>query len=474
MWRSVHRPDSAVMDPAIDHRLQAGLAVHEVFRALYPDGRFVDDKDGLGEALRITERFLADGADRVFEATFTHEGVLVRADLIEKDRDAYALYEVKSSTMVKDYHLPDAAIQAWVIGGHIPVSRVFLTHIDNWFVYAGGGDYRGLFFNEDVTAQIRELQSDISARIDEFRTILAEDEPDIPPGAHCFSPFECPYHAYCTPDSSGPEHPVALLPGVSRIERLLIEEGFEDLKTVPRNRLTDPKHVRIWDAVHSGAAQIDSAIGDIVHGIQFPRYYFDFETIMFGVPIWPGTRPYQQLPFQYSCHVEQDGGETTHLEFLDVSGGPPMRPLAEQMITDLGTAGPIITYGHFERMVIGVLIELFPDLEIPLSRLQERIIDLLPILRQHYYHPDMSGSWSIKAVLPAIAPDLMYDALDEVHNGMEAQTAFLEAIHENCLPQRREALKRQLLTYCGLDSLAMVRIVRHFENMTHDGGKTGP
>ncbi|MEI6208048.1 MAG: DUF2779 domain-containing protein [Desulfuromonadales bacterium] len=179
------------------------------------------------------------------------------------------------------------------------------------------------------------------------------------------------------------------------------------------------------------------------------------------MPIWAGTRPYQQLPFQYSCHVEQPDDTVTHLEFLDISGGPPMRSLADQMIADLGTVGPIITYGHFERMVIGILIELYPDLQASLATLQERIIDLLPLLRQNYYHPDMHGSWSIKAVLPTIAPDLSYDNLEEVSNGMEAQTAFLEAIHETTAPERREALRQNMLKYCGQDSLAMVRIVQH-------------
>ena len=223
-------------------------------------------------------------------------------------------------------------------------------------------------------------------------------------------------------------------------------------------------NVEVVAHVDSNPAEIEKKMA----ATQAKRHYLDFETIQFAIPIWQGTRPYQQLPFQYSCHIEHSGGILTHREFLDTSGKPPMRSLSEGLITDLGAHGPIITYGHFERMIINILIELYPDLTGPLTALQERILDLLPLLRQNYYHPDMDGSWSIKAVLPTIAPDLAYDTLEEVHDGNEAQIAFLEAIHPETTPERREALRRNMLKYCGQDTLAMVRIMRHFQ--TINGG----
>jgi hypothetical protein len=462
LWLTIHNPELADVSAGADARLQAGLAVHDVFRTLYPDGNYVDGEQGLGDALKETERLIKSGASRIFEATFSHQGVLVRADLLEKENDAYKLYEVKSSTSVKDYHLPDISVQAWVIGHNIPISTIYLTHIDNSFVYSGDNDYQGLFLPEDVTEQARALQVDIPTWLNDFRAMLAGTVPSILPGDQCYSPFECPYCSYCTPAQSGPAYPTEILPGATKIEQQLIEEGLVDLCNVPRERLTNERHLRIWDAVATGTAQVDPALQSELQQINFPRYYLDFETIMFAIPIWAGTRPYQQLPFQYSCHVEQADGNVTHLEFLDTSGRPSMRSLAEQMIANLGTVGPIITYGHFEKMVIGILIVLYPDLLAPLAALQVRIIDLLPLLRNCYYHPDMHGSWSIKAVLPTIAPDLSYDNLEEVSNGMEAQTAFLEAIHESTLPERREALRWNMLKYCGQDSLAMVRIVQHF------------
>lgn len=462
LWLTIHSPELAEVSDAVDERLQAGLAVHDVFRTTFPDGIYVDGDNGLGKALQETERLVKEDTARIFEATFSHGGVLVRADLLEKDKTSYKLYEVKSSTTVKDYHIPDVSIQAWVISNNVPLSTIHLTHIDNSFVYPGGGNYQGLFFSEDVTTQVNSLQSEIPCWISDFREMLTSDEPGILPGEQCYSPFECPYCSHCSPVQSEPEHPVEILPGATRIEQQLIEEGYVELRDVPRERLTSERHLRIWDAVATGTPQVSLALHHELRNIDFPRFYLDFETIMFAIPIWAGTRPYQQLPFQYSCHIEQSDGNVSHREFLDTSGNPPMRSLAKQMIDDLGTDGPIITYGHFERMVIGILIELYPDLQSPLAALQVRIIDLLPLLRNCYYHPNMQGSWSIKAVLPTIAPDLTYDNLEEVSNGMEAQAAFLEAIHESTTPERHEVLRRNMLKYCGQDSLAMVRIVRHF------------
>ncbi|MCK7529062.1 MAG: DUF2779 domain-containing protein [Ignavibacteriales bacterium] len=215
----------------------------------------------------------------------------------------------------------------------------------------------------------------------------------------------------------------------------------------------------------SGRAEISSELPRILRGFPYPRYYLDFETIQFAIPIWMGTHPYQQLPFQWSCHVEEANGSLAHFEFLDTSGSPPMRPLAERLLTCLGSAGPLISYGHFEKTIIRNLAQMLPDLSALLERLTTRIVDLLPILRTHYYHRDMAGSWSIKAVLPAIAPELNYESLGKVHNGMEAQAAYFEVIDSATTPERRQELTRSMADYCRQDSLAMWEIVRYFSSL---------
>ena len=128
----------------------------------------------------------------------------------------------------------------------------------------------------------------------------------------------------------------------------------------------------------------------------------------------------------------------------------------------LGSEGPILTYTGYEGRVIRGLIERYPDLEAPLEAIHERLVDLHPVTRANYYHPDQLGSWSLKAVTPTIAPDLDYTALDEVHDGADAQLAYQEAIDPTTPPERREALRGSMLEYCGYDTLAMVRLLDSF------------
>ncbi|MDA8383151.1 MAG: DUF2779 domain-containing protein, partial [Betaproteobacteria bacterium] len=184
-------------------------------------------------------------------------------------------------------------------------------------------------------------------------------------------------------------------------------------------------------------------------------------------PIWAGTRPYQQIPFQYSVHRLGKHGEIEHSAFLDLSGNDPSRGFAEQLIQDCGTAGPVFVYNAaFENARMSELATRFPDLKEGLDAIIARVVDLLPIARNRYYHPSQKGSWSIKAVLPAVVPELSYDALDGVRNGGEAQEAFLEAIAPQTSDETRETLRAQLLTYCGLDTYAMVRLWQVFAGRT--------
>jgi hypothetical protein len=191
-------------------------------------------------------------------------------------------------------------------------------------------------------------------------------------------------------------------------------------------------------------------------------YFLDFETIGFGVPIWKGTRPYQQLPFQFSLHVvSSSGGE--HHEFLDLSGDDPSEAFARALIAHCGTNGPVFVYNAgFENGVMRGLAERFPHLSPDLLAIVDRVVDLLPIARKRYYHPDQHGSWSIKAVLPTVFPDLAYDSLDDVQHGQAAQGAFLEAMAPGTTTERKAGIERQLLAYCKLDTFAMVRLWEFF------------
>ena len=259
-------------------------------------------------------------------------------------------------------------------------------------------------------------------------------------------------------------YPPELLPYGAKLAAALRGEGYSDLRNVPKERLEGWRNQLVWRATKSGQADLSPEAGKIIAMLPYPRYYIDFETINPAVPIWAGTRPYMQVPFQWSCHNETEKSVMTHSAFLSDGHTDPRRPFAESLIEAVGNFGPVFVYNApFERSRMQELAEYFPDLESSLTAIIKRLVDLLPIAREHYYHPDMRGSWSIKAVLPTIAPDLRYDNL-EVANGGMAQDAFTEIMQAETLPERRQQLRDALLTYCERDTIAMVRIAHYFED----------
>jgi hypothetical protein len=460
LYLEVHRPELAEVSDETERVFSNGHLVGGIARSQHPAGKLIGSTDSLAAALSETEALLkADTETVLFEPAFSHGGVLIRADIFSRTGDKAHLVEVKSSTAVKGYHYNDAAIQYWVItGAGYPLRSVSISHIDSDFVYPGGGDYRGLLKQMNVTDEILPLIEAVPLWVKEFQKVLAGGMPDIAVGQHCSEPFECPFWGFCSEGQS--EFPVDILPHGGQVVVELLAEGYRDLRDVPLPRLANPKHQRVWRATKSGEPEFDRRVRHLIRSLPFPRFYLDFETIQFAVPIWAGTRPYEQLPFQWSCHIEGEGRNVQHREFLDVSGNAPMRSFAESLIATVGGTGPILVYGHFEARIVRELAERFPDLDVPLTKIVHRIKNLHPITEDHYYHPAMRGSWSLKAVLPTVAPELSYDQLGDVQDGGAAQAAYLEIIDAANSDERRAKLENDLRDYCRTDSLALVRLAR--------------
>jgi hypothetical protein len=282
---------------------------------------------------------------------------------------------------------------------------------------------------------------------------------------HCTQPFACQFQGHCWPSET--RYPIAGLGGSKAKLGNYVASGAHDILDVDENMLTSATQQRIFRVTCKGEPEVLAGAGEALNALPYPRYYLDFETIAPAVPFWKGTRPYQAIPVQWSCHVEEQDGELGHAEFLDLTGEPPMRTLAEKLIACLGEAGPVLTYTTYEAGVIKGLIELFPDLEAPLEKILARLFDLHPVVKDNYYHPDMLGSWSIKAVLPCIAPHMNYAELAGIKEGTAASDGFLEAIGVGAkappTAERKADLEKQLLRYCKFDTEAMVEIVRFFK-----------
>jgi len=467
LWLQTHRPE-LIQDDKSQQAYAAGNELGEAARRLYPEGQLIEHVFDIPKALAATQAALTEHPlIPLFEAAFQHEGVVVRVDLLFGEEDGLRLVEVKSTTSVKPLHITDSAIQAWVMENEgYQVKRVELAHVNNAFVYQGDGDYVGLLTHADITDAVSEIKPKVAGWASTFKTLLAGEMPDIASGEQCHKPYDCPFDGFCNKNQA--EYPLTLLSYSRKFLEPLSAEGISDIRNVPESMLTTDKQRRIWSATMTGKPILDKAIADELAKLPYPRYYLDFETVGYVVPIWQGTRPYQSLPYQWSCHLETAPSTLTHMEYLDVDGTQaPMRRFAESLVAQMGADGPIFVYSSYEAGIIKGLIELHPDLAASLEKIIDRLVDLLPLAQKYYYHPAMKGSWSIKAVLPTIAegaPDLDYKQLDEIQNGLLAQEAYLEIIRPDTSKERRDDLSRKMLVYCKLDTMAMVRLVEYFQS----------
>lgn len=464
LWLSVNRPDLAEKDVAVAIRLAAGNTVGEVARSLHSGGILIEALEPKS-ALAATTEALAGKRRPIFEAAFAFGGVLVRPDLLFPTRGGYRLVEVKSSTQVKDYHLADAAIQSCVAKmAGLPIKKVEIAHIDNTFIYPGRDRYEDLFVHVDVSRRVGTLEKEVPGWVRAAMETLIGLEPVNAPGDHCTKSFSCPFMAYCAPAPGDDGFPPEILPFPNGkvLASKLRAMGHNDLRKVPKSLITGAMHQRVWRVTKSGKPELDPEAGETLEALGYPRYYLDFETIDFAVPIWAGTRPYRQIPFQWSCHIERKSGVIESKGFLAKDAGDPRQAFAESLIKALAVKGPVFVYNApFEGGRLKELAEEFPDLAPRLDAIRNRFVDLLPLTRKHYYHRDMRGSWSLKAVLPTIAPELAYDDLD-VADGSMAQEAFLEILHPETLPARKLELREALLLYCERDTWALVRMDHFF------------
>ena len=444
-----------------------GHVVGELSQTFYPKGILIGHDFELNKAVEETTAHLANpDIETLFEATFEHEGVLVRVDLLHKSNNGFLIQEVKSSTKVKDINIEDCTIQTWVIeGAGYKVDDIQLTHINNQFIYEGKGNYQGIFSHVSLLKEVRELQPHVGQWVEEaFDIIDLDNEPEILPGEQCKDPYLCPFIEYCSPVTT--DFPVEKLPNGTRTAIALRNEGIKDIRDIPMDRLTSENQERVRRVTISGEYELEPAARLEMLELGYPRYYIDFETINFAIPRWIGIRPYRQISFQWSCHIEKSPGEISHVEFLDTSGEDPSRSFIDTLIHAVGDKGAILVYNaSFENTRLKELAERFEEHKDKISSIISRVVDLWPFAKKYYYHPDMKGSWSIKHVLPTIAPELNYNELEEVQHGGGAQDAYIEAINPDTTIERKNDLRNKLIEYCKLDTFAMVKISHFFEQV---------
>ncbi len=452
--------------PYLEAKFQSGTQVGLLAQQLFPGGTEIPF-DGLSVAEQVAQtRQLIDAGERViYEASFAFDGIFVKVDILVRDGAAWQIHEVKMGTSLKEVHCDDVAIQYYVLANcGLAISSAYLVHINNSYERQGEIDVQQLFVGEDVTDAAIERQAELPGLIADLRQALACIEPDIDIGLHCNDPYECDFIPYCWQHI--PENSIFDLKGRGIKKFDYYYRGILMLADLPLYDLNTAQRNQAEATLNQQDTLNPIGIKEFLDTLWYPLCHLDFETFDTPIPPFDGTRPYQKIPFQYSLHRQKRAGaEPVHSEYLVEPGHDPRRELAERLLAEIPEDACVLTYNQaFEKGVLRNLAELFPDLADALLVRLENVRDLMvPFRRRDVYRWQMRGSYSIKEVLPALVPDLSYDGL-AVADGMAAMRAY----HEMCAvddPVALAELRRGMLAYCRLDTLAMVRILGALEEV---------
>jgi len=440
-----------------------GTKVGKLARNIYPGGTLIKENHFQHEqAVESTQKALQDSSiPAIYEAAFLYDDIRIRADiLVRTDDGLFDLIEMKSATKTKEEHIPDAAIQIYVLHGcGINIRRASIGHLDNGYVYEGD-DYEldKLFQIDDITIEAKDKLPEIVLQLHDMREMLYQAEPpDIKVGRQCSNPYDCAFQGYCY--ASVPEHYILQLPRVNKeILATLAAAGIEDIRDIPIDFAgLNATQQRVRDCVVNNRIYLDTDIVGELNQLEYPIHFLDFETFNPALPLYIGTSPYKVIPFQWSDHILSEDGSIRHEEFLHDGFDDPRAEFARTLLQTLGGEGSIVVYSSFEAVRIKELMQVLPHLSDELHELLARIVDLLKLVRARCYHPEFHGSFSIKSVLPALVPDLGYSDL-EINDGGLASTAYAEIVNPDTKQERRDHLMKCLLDYCERDTKAEVRL----------------
>jgi hypothetical protein len=488
IWMDMHKSearDESVFNKAV---FNTGNRVGDLAMGYYGAYSEVPYNNDKSKMIDETKRLLAANTPIICEASFSFNGNFCSVDILRVCGGGASfggdveITEVKSSTGIISIYYDDIAFQYYVLSScGFNVKKAFIMHINNKYERQGKIDLTGLFTAHDCTEIVRSMRKDVAANIECFKKSAEEEnEPNVEIGMYCVEPYECEYRAYCWKHI--PKNSVFDISGYGLRRnkqfdlykrgvisyRQLLESGEE---------LNDAALLQIETFIYKKPPVINrEAMRLFLDTLSWPLYFLDFETFNEAIPPFDGLRPYMQVPFQYSLHIQETPtAAPEHREFLAKEGVDPREELALRLCGDIPQNVCVLVYNMgFEKRCIKELAHWLEkheknDTAAHLLNIHDNIKDLMkPFQSRDYYSFELDGSYSIKQVLPALCPDdpeLDYKKLDLVHDGGEAQTAYSDLAGKS--PEERELIRTALLAYCRLDTLAMVKIL---EKLTNIGG----
>ncbi|KIM11031.1 MAG: hypothetical protein KU37_07955 [Sulfuricurvum sp. PC08-66] len=473
LWLLKHQPHLRTpSDSAQEALFASGYTVGDAAKSLYPDGvEIAFDRGNYDAMIAQTQALIYTGARTLYEATFKSEGLFAMVDILHRGANGWEIYEVKASTHPKDYHIWDASLQLKILRDlGYEVSKVAIVHINNQFTKTQESiDPRKLLTITDITAQAYANTEAIEEHHYDMRMMLEGEMPAMDIGAWCGKFYACDFEVHCWSHIPSPS--------VFDLYRLSSEKKFAlyaqniltfaDIRSA-KTKLNVTQKLQI-DTHFDQERHIDTkVITKFLDKLVYPLSYFDFETFNDAVPRYYNQKPYAQVPFQYSLHIESEEGEVVAKAFLGDEMHDPRRALVESMLRDLPSSGSIVAYNmSFEITQIQALAKLFGEYEEALLALVPRFVDLIePFRNRGYYVSAMGGSFSIKSVLPALFGDderLSYKKLTIQNGGMASET--FARLHLESDETKRREIREALLEYCHLDTLAMVKIVERLRSV---------
>ena len=456
LWLRVHEKDAPELEvgPAQQALFDGGHEVGELAQTYFPGGVLVDTDD-LGQAISDTKELVKAAERAIYEASFSEGGLFTAVDVLEPVDDGWVINEAKATTSVKPQHLLDVAAQIYVLrAAGLQVVGARLVHLNSKCTFP---DLDELFTFADVFDEAERLVPSIAGRVERLVGVLAGPEPQAGLGAHCKKPYACPFWSRCS--KVLPKNHIGQLYRLHASKRQRLEGmGVETIGEIPAHFSLTETQERQRAAVASGELVVlrEGLRAALERDLEGRCLYLDFETISFPIPRWEGCRPWQQIPVQFSLHI--DGGE--HREFLAEGGGDPRRPFVEALLEAVPEDGPIVVYNKgFEAGRLRELAGWFPEYEVELGAMEARLVDLLPIVRNHVYHPGFGGSFSIKAVQATLNPEAGWGEL-EVQSGDVAAAQLKMLLLNPGELEDPDEVRSSLLAYCKQDTWAMVELLR--------------
>ncbi|WP_340111011.1 DUF2779 domain-containing protein [Maribellus mangrovi] len=466
LYLKKHHPEledqiSESQQAIFDKGTNVGILAQQLFPGGVDLGEFIPSD--FGRVLSETSKLIGDGQDVIYEAGFSVNGTICFVDILVKEEGKWYAYEVKGSTSISDVYIWDTAFQYHVLTSvGLELEDIFVIHLNNQYVRKDELDVHELFTIQSVLNEVQLIQGDVIKNINLLKQMLGNDiAPDIDIGKQCKDPYSCSFIGHCW--SGIPEYSVFDISRLSADKKFnLYRQGILEVKDVPSDYpLSDNQQLQVY-AEKSGERTIDSKrIQKFIKEFTFPLYFLDFETFQPAIPLFNESRPYQQIPFQYSLHIlKENNGDLIHKEFLAETNGDPRITFIEQLITDIEDTGDVVVYNKsFEITRLKEIARDFPHYKDSIDRINSRIVDLMePFSKKWYYTPDMKGSYSIKLVLPALVLGFSYENL-EINKGDMASLAF-EYLYTETNESVIAKTRTDLLEYCKLDTLAMVEILK--------------